>query len=540
MMPSPATQEPTLAINEIPGNILLGFNKDFQALLFLEITDRGAFRPWLQRLARSATTTRDVLLFRNALRELRRRGAEQTVHSTWLEVAFSRDGLVKLVSEEEAAKFRDEAFSQGLDRRAALLGDAPGAAASWVIGGPNNRADALLLVAADQESHLTAEVDRLTDAARANGAKLLFCQRGARLPPEGNREHFGFRDGISQPGIRGLLSEDPEIFLTPRENPDDPDDGKPGQPLLWPGEFVFGYPGQDANATAAEGGIRKPGPSSLGDPGQPVAPPWACNGSYLVFRRLRQDVGGFRRFIREQASRLGLAEDLLEAKIVGRFRSGAPIARTLVDVPAMGSNACASNDFRFADDSPLLAVPPNARQCTRTPPAAPADFEALTCPFGAHIRKAYPRNDLDRFENTQGLERTDTETHRILRRGIPYGPPYPMDPPACDAEERGLLFLAYQTSIVRQFEHIQSVWANQEEARIPPPGLPFSAGQDLIIGQTSGKVRKFMLKWRDAAGKEHDEILAAEPFVVPTGGGYFFVPSVTALGKIARWPPQAA
>lgn len=526
-----AMTEPILAIDEIQGNILLGFNKDFEALLFFDVVDVAAFRPWLQDLVRRVTTTRDVLLVRHGLRALRRRGAESMVRSTWLQAGLSYRGLKKLVSPAEIEKFHDEAFRQGLAARSEeVLRDPQGAVQRWVIGGPHNEADALVLVAADDARDLEAEVVRLIASATLSGTNLLLCQRGERLPQR-DREHFGFRDGISQPGIRGRLSEDPSDLLTPRENPDDLNEGKPGQGLVWPGEFVFGYAGQDPEAKASEGGILKRGPNSLGKESQPLAPDWASNGSYLVFRRLRQHVGLFRRFIREQAAKQGIPEDVFEAKIIGRFRSGAPIARTLTDDPGMGADECANNDFRFAVDSPAIGIRADDCQCVRRPPPAQQDFDGQQCPFAAHIRKVYPRHDIVRFG--PGQRREDTETHRILRRGIPFGPPYPEPPDFQDNEERGLLFLAYQTSIVEQFEHIQSVWANQVEQRKPLPEYGFSAGHDPIIGQ-SPEGRQFLLPFAEGESGVRFELFKPDPFVVPTGGGYFFVPSLTALGQIAR------
>src|SRR4029077_9455744 len=126
--------------------------------------------------------------------------------------------------------------------------------------------------------------------------KVVHCEMGTTRPG-GQRgfEHFGYRDGISQPGIRGLT----------RRATNDPKQGLPGQDLIWPGEFVFGYPGQDPSDAVKAG--RSPD----------MAVPWLRNGSYMVFRRLEQRVPEFRKFVAERAARLGMEPELLGARMIG-------------------------------------------------------------------------------------------------------------------------------------------------------------------------------------------------------------------------------
>jgi Dyp-type peroxidase family len=542
-LPKPAAtqppEEPILDIEEIPGNIVCGFNKDLEELLLLEIREVALFRRFLGALASRLTSTAEVLAFRRQRREALE--SQRTLpRSVWWQVAFTHAGLARLVTPGALAEFKDASFVAGLAARSECLGDPPSSSAQWLIGRGEEPMHALVLLAADDERVLAAEVDRVTREAAASGARLLFAQRGARLQPR-DREHFGFRDGISQPGIRGRLSGRRGDFLTRRENPDETkNEGKPGQALLWPGEFVFGYPGQDPLATG-DGGINKPGECSLTPGGSLVAPPWARNGSYLVFRRLRQEVGAFRSFVSRQARALGIAPALLEAKLVGRFKSGAPLARTSEENATMGADGCANNDFLCARASPALSNSPTHGQCSRTAPTAESDLSGERCPFSAHIRKGYPRDDTFRFDVSGGGNRTDTESHRILRRGIPFGPPYPAEAPFDhnDGQERGLLFMCYQTSIVEQFEHIQRHWANAVELRRDglPKEVPFGAGYDPIIGQSPEGRRQFVLKLPELGlenGAPAVRLLAAPPFVVPTGGGYFFVPSLSAVAQMAR------
>src|SRR5262249_9398078 len=134
-------------------------------------------------------------------------------------------------------------------------------------------------------------------------AQPVYTELGC-VRPERGHEHFGFRDGVSQPGIRGL---------TARQNPADGNQGLPGQDLLWPGQFVFGYPAQDDEDDKAKG------------PEPVMAYPWMRNGAYMVFRRLEQKVPEFRKFVTDQSAHLGVDAELLAARMVGRWRSGAPL-----------------------------------------------------------------------------------------------------------------------------------------------------------------------------------------------------------------------
>jgi deferrochelatase/peroxidase EfeB len=241
------------------------------------------------------------------------------------------------------------------------------------------------LVAGDDANDLKDEVDGLL--ASLQGLKPLKhgLDHGATLPASMHlqgHEHFGFLDGVSQPGVSGHVSADPTDVLTPRQNPNDRGQGKPGQDLLLPGEFVFGYPTQDGKSDD----LSVQGPSS------DAGPKWAKNGSFFVFRRLNQDVFGFHTFLHQQAAPNGFTDgDHLGAHLVGRRRSGAPALR----VPnqnnaALGADDCANNNFEFG-----VATPPITKKITPfdclddKAPTSPGDLTGARCPFAGHIRKAY-------------------------------------------------------------------------------------------------------------------------------------------------------
>jgi Dyp-type peroxidase family len=510
-------QEPVLEIGEIQGNILTAFNKDHQALLFLQITDVEHAKAWIRRIEPDVATAGEVLTFNRLYKSIAlRRGRELAprIQATWMNMAFSFDGLSKLNA--EARQFTDSAFKEGLHHRSQLLGDptditAEGHPNNWIIGGPRRVPDVVLILASDSKGNLVAEAERLSPRGD-DGLSLIYTQFGdAPPPPNSDHELFGFRDGISQPGIRGRLSEAPSDFLTPRLNPANPHQGNPGQNLIWPGEFVFGYPGQDPLDKM------KPGPVAEGGPS------WVRNGSFLVFRRYRQDVEAFHSFIRSTArdlARQGISDitpQKLEAKFVGRWASGAPLLRAPdTDNPDIAGDRNVNNDFLFANPQQRH---PNA---TSVQPegmlVAPDDDAGLLCPHGAHIRKAYPRNDLLRF----GAEAA-AETHRIIRRGIPFS-----EAP----DNRGLLFLAYQTSIERQFEFILQNWVNN------PGFLDTGDGYDPLLGQKGHGTyprRTFVFPVQEADGTVTKvSIHLPVAWIIPTGGGYFFAPSISALKYLAE------
>ena len=142
-------------------------------------------------------------------------------------------------------------------------------------------------------------------------------------------------------------------------------------------------------------------------------------------------------------------------------------------------------------------------------------------PLAAHIRKAYPRD-----EDTPGGGEEDTQTHRLLRRGIPYGASLPRGDESSSAadEDRGLLFLCYQTSIERQFEFVQARFVNDPD--FPEPG----AGQDPIITQDPA-TGSFTLP-----GGRQEHVALLQRFVTTTGGEYFFQPSRSALAALSAAP----
>jgi Dyp-type peroxidase family len=545
-----AAGEPELDVAEIQGNLVAGFNKDFATLLFLTIDDQTLFKTWLGQFHQLVASAEEVISFNRLFKRTRdRRGYTGSVKASWINIAFSHAGLSKLTVEADA--FTDASFRSGVAAQSAALGDPTNADAEghpdhWLVRDGDGGADVLIIVAADALSDLEAEVaqieqllysprDALGRPMRC-GAAIIFKQEGrTQLGALAGHEHFGFLDGISQPGIRGRISHWPNDVLTPRQNPNDPDQGKPGQDLLWPGEFIFGYQGQDPKNVTAPGAN-----SLLDDAGNRVAPDWAKDGAYLVFRRLRQDVHAFHQFLHENGGEIGIEPAGLGAKLIGRWASGAPIIRAQgVDEPELGDDDCANNNFEFQTPTAPIPPSPGANQCQdATFPTSPGDKTGDICPFAAHIRKSYPRDDVadpnatrgDSYPNGQAPElpnELDTQTHRLLRRGIPFGPSSRSTPavPVKDDIDRGLLFMAYMTSIQGQFEFVTKNWVNNTDFK------DLGAGIDPILGQNpSGNSRSRVFNVRTNMTDHNLE--TDTDWVIPTGGGYFFAPSIKALRDV--------
>jgi len=263
-----------------------------------------------------------------------------------------------------------------LPARSQQLGDptdenAEGHPKNWVIGGPDkdNEADIILIIQSDDHKDLLDQVEQIEDTIYAlrrdgkhvsSGVHVLCKEHGVNLPSAlAGHEHFGFLDNVSQLGVRGIVSDSPTNVLTPRQNPREPkDQGKPDQDLLWPGEFVFGYQYQDPKKDVSEPSDDQTQTTiQETDTDKRVihqgklshaGPDWAENGSFLVLRRLRQDVGAFHTFLHEQAEKLQLDDPaFFGAKIVGRWPSGAPILRSAKDDnPALGNNDCANQGVK--------------------------------------------------------------------------------------------------------------------------------------------------------------------------------------------------
>jgi Dyp-type peroxidase family len=384
-----------------------------------------------------------------------------------INLALSYEGLRVLgVPEATLAGFPAE-FRNGMASRAELLGDiGESAPEHWEDCFRTGQAHVLVLISAKDGAALADRDQRLrAEVARAGGVSVVVTQVGGALP--GGREHFGYADGFSQPAIEGSRFADHPGAGAP---------AKDGWRPIRAGEFILGYRDEQGGLPAA------PPPDEL-----------SRNGSYLVYRKLRQDVARFRRQLREAATLYPGGEEALAAKIVGRWRDGTPLDSSPDgEDPAQVADKSRNNAFDYADDP-----------------------EGLRCPVGAHVRRMNPRLSMP-FEGKL------VNRHRLIRRGITYGDPLP-EGVEDDGADRGVIFMTLQASLARQFEFVQSQWANT--------GNPFRVGddQDVLIGP------------QDNEGPSKMTIPGHPPFflgplsrvVTVRGGEYYFTPGINGLRHLA-------
>jgi Dyp-type peroxidase family len=452
-------------LDDIQGNILRAYGFPFARYQVIRIVNRDGARRLLssvidQQLITTAATW-----------------DPQSKPGATLNVFFSWTGLAAMgVPQHSLDSFPPE-FKEDMAARAALLGDTGASDPEvWEFGNDPNKNHVFFAV----YGRTLEERERMLGKLRAELAavepavEVVHRLDAAHLP--NRREHFGFADGIGQPSIGGSGTP-----VYPGEGTLQPDGT--WAPLA-AGEFVLGWPGETGFP------VEMPTPEIL-----------ARNGSFLVYRKLEQHVPAFRAFLRKQAERLyGEASDanveLVAAKLVGRWRSGCPLALSPdCDDPALATAWDRNNDFGYA-----------------------ADPAGAVCPYGSHIRRMNPRDG----RAGDALVRT----HRIVRRGLPYGPWLESDDD--DMKERGVAFMAINASIRYQFEFLQTEWVNNGE---------FAELSKHDVDPFAGEPRegsRFRLPGHEGPPKN---IFDLPRFVTMRGGGYYFIPSISALRFIAGQTP---
>lgn len=459
---------------DVQGLVLSGYASMHEArFLLLAVEEPTAARQWVGEVADRITNASGP--------EARR----------CINLAFTAEGLKALgLSEHELATFPGP-FTEGItaeQRRRALGDEGPSHPENWAWGGTADDAEtgverihALLLLYAADATTIGAVLAEETAALTAAGWTIVHTERPEPLPgqltPDGKIgvEHFGFADGMSRVALRDSGQEDGIGWA------------EKARSVIESGEFVLGY----------TNGYGKCTPWPRLDGTGPGLERFGVNGTFLVVRKLAQDVAGFRRWTESEAARLDRDPEWLAAKIVGRWRSGAPL---VLAPDADDADLALANEFGFAEIDP----------------------DGLRCPFGSHIRRTNPRDWLlDDPAEAQKI----TNLHRLIRRGRVYGPGLPDGEIEDDGTERGLLFLAVNGNIERQFEFVQHSWV------VNPTFHGLADESDPLIANAEGDGT-----FRIPADPVRHRAEGLPSFVTVRGAAYFFMPGISALRTLGARP----
>ncbi|MBV9229507.1 MAG: LysM peptidoglycan-binding domain-containing protein, partial [Chloroflexi bacterium] len=244
---------------EIQGDILAGFNKDHRVYLFYSFHDQASGRAWLKELVPLIAKTKDVAAFNaqfSAARAANHGVDPPNLKATWVNVSLTFSGLTTLLNANSKAAsdittlFPHFAQGPGADESAMNNGDKdfnnpnnpnnPSDPKNWKFGS-DNRIHAMLNIQADDPKDLQGKVQALQALAYKHGLNQVFEQAGETLPGAlRGHEHFGFKDGVSQPGVAGFDQPDPH---DPNQDPRAPLGhvlGSPGTEIIAAGEFILG------------------------------------------------------------------------------------------------------------------------------------------------------------------------------------------------------------------------------------------------------------------------------------------------------------
>jgi Dyp-type peroxidase family len=412
--------------------------------------------------------------------------------SSFLNVGITAAGLDALG--QSTAGF-PPAFVRGATspQTASLVGDVGDSApANWVDGFADGTSVHIVLsLWVHREAGVLEQVSATLRDAFAGALTELAAQDATALPD--NKVHFGYTDNISQPTVEGAPP-------SKRPVPDQ-------QPVAPTGEFLLGYPNQNASTY-------KLTPKSLSD-----------NASFGVFRLLEQDVAGFEAWLDSASAGVGVDREVLAAKVCGRWRTGVPLVlspQTATPDPPLKPEQI--NDYTYVPD----------------------DVYGYSCPVGSHMRRTNPRNEAVIGGPDEG------SLHRIIRRAMPYGPPY--DPAQPSDEPRGLVGWFINADIANQFEFVMNSWVNTATfvdspatsasaapGQRPPNPVNNISGEDVLLGINDPATSSFTLSIAPGGESpyQNKKITGFGPFVTTRGGAYCYLPSISALKVISTGRPGA-
>ncbi len=481
-----AVSDPNRAalLNDLQGNILAGHGRDHAVHLFIAFTcETFDARLWLRETAESFVVSAQSQLAASCA--FRQKGVNGGIFghislsaAGYRALGFTKDELPTGLNPQNRPKGQgySDVFAAGMKSRQRLLMDP--APTNW-DSGFQSEIHAVVILAADSAADVRNADDYVVQSlygfgkvvARETGLGLTRLLNANDPASVAHVEHFGYVDGRSQP-----------LFLEEQVEAEK----SAGGTSVW-----------DPSA-----------PLSLVLLRDPLGKDESSCGSFLVFRKLEQNVRGWNRAVGALAQELGVKPELAGAMSMGRFKDGTPVVAQgtsgRTDVP---------NDFDFSSDP-----------------------SGLRCPLQAHIRKTNPRGEAVGVAGDKTLE--SERGHRIARRGIPYGGELTTSSVPEEQPEGGvgLLFMCYQSDIWEQFEFIQRRWSNNpyflQPAKSKEPNYG-ETGLDPVIGQTSLELRNAprpAANWPKGWGKETTKVdTQMANFVTLKGGEYFFSPSISFL-----------
>ena len=485
--------------SDIQGLVRFAFGALTEAsFLLLKIRDADAARAWLKTAP--VTTAEKV----------------NPPPATALQVAFTREGLQALGIADDVLKGFSAEFLSGMagqESRSRRLGDVGASSPQSWRWGWAAKVPHLVVMLYAKEGSLDGWLKTIQGPGWDAAFKVLDCLQTSNLL---NHEPFGFADGISQPTPDWKRQRVPEGDVLDYGN------------LASLGEFLLGYPNEygkytDRPLLAADA------PSSSVLPfaeDQPDKRDLGHNGTFVVVRQLQQDVRGFWRFLDRQADADPQARQSLAESMVGRRMDGTPLlAASSQPIVGLDPKFAAENQFTYD-----------------------ADSEGIRCPFGAHIRRANPRNAdlpssngffqqlLHTFGFGNASYRDDviasTRFHRLLRRGREYGPQLTPEEAVADGpdpDEHGIHFICIVANIMRQFEFVQDSWVMSTKFdAMTEESDPLLGNREAITGcpftNTFSQPRQAGVRTR---------VMDVPQFVTVRGGAYFFLPSLSALRYLA-------
>ncbi len=521
-----------LSLNDIQGNIVKGYGRfgfPFARYIFYSVRDAAAGRNFVSSLIPLITTSVPW--------KTKESGGVVKPEAA-INIAFTYQGLKNLGLPRESLQSFPDDFAMGMRGRRDILGDdGKSAPENWDPIWNKNTEQVAIFVGINGQTKNAIEnayaliqkklyeagegVLQLAGHTGDGGVNNLPYQDASAVFENGTptaKEHFGYTDGIGEPFFKGT-GENPAYAMGSGK----PTGHAPNTPFGWealePGEFILGHRDEARELPLA------PSPHLLGH-----------NGTFMVYRKLHQNVGSFKKYIQEEAKKHeDKDEEVIAAKFAGRWRSGAPLASFPTKAAAdafMTEVDDAKQKLRKARGT-VEEVMAEARYITLLSKLVGFDYtddlEGGRCPVGAHIRRANPRSALEfgvkGAFNTPGAL---SNRRRILRRGLPYG----NAADKTDTGNHGIIFMVLAASISRQFEFVQQQWINYGN------DFKLANEKDPIIGNhhvdKSGKGNgRMIFPARPKTGRSPHFCRHMPRFVETRGGEYFFIPSMTALQMIA-------